>query len=58
LKETIYIFINNSFSQLTSVSSYRGVAGCFSVKDMWEIIEVTHEGTFDVKRVKKHELVM
>jgi len=26
-------------------------------KKMWDIFEVTHEGTTDVKRVRKHALI-
>ena len=27
---------------------------CKSAKDMWDVHEVTHEGTNDVKRARKH----
>jgi len=26
-------------------------------KEMWEVLEVTHEGTDDVKRSRKHSLI-
>ena len=28
-----------------------------STKEMWKILEVTHEGTNDVKRARKHSLI-
>jgi len=28
-----------------------------SAKDIWEVLEVTHEGTNDVKRARKHALI-
>ena len=30
---------------------------CGSAKEMWEILEVTHEGTNDDKRERKHALI-
>ena len=33
------------------------VSQCSSVKEMWDILEVTHEGTNDVKRARKHALI-
>jgi len=33
------------------------VSQCTSVKEMWGILEVTHEGTNDVKRARKHALI-
>ena len=33
------------------------VSQCNSAKEMWEILEVTHEGTDDVKRARKHTLI-
>jgi len=33
------------------------VSQCKSAKEMWEVIEVTHEGTNDVKRARKHVLI-
>jgi len=34
------------------------VSQCSSTKDMWEILEVTKEGTNDVKRARKHTLIL
>ena len=33
------------------------VSQCNSAKEMWNVLEVTHEGTDDVKRVRKHSLI-
>ena len=32
-------------------------ARCKSVKEIWNMLEVTHEGTTDVRRARKHTLV-
>jgi len=33
------------------------VSQCNSAKEMWEVLEVTHEGTNDVKLWRKHSLI-
>jgi len=33
------------------------VSQCTSVKEMWDILEVTHEGMSDIKRARKHALI-
>jgi len=33
------------------------ISQCSSGKEMWEVLEVTHEGTGDVKRSRKHSLI-
>jgi len=33
------------------------ISQCNSAKEMWEVFEVTHEGTDDVKRSRKHSLI-
>ncbi|XP_068476793.1 uncharacterized protein [Phaseolus vulgaris] len=33
------------------------VSQCSSAKEMWEVLEVTHEGTDDVKRSRKNSLI-
>ena len=33
------------------------VSQCKSAMEMWEVLEVTHEGTNDVKRTRKHALI-
>ena len=41
---------------LTSDEFFR-VSQCSSAKEMWGILKVTHEGTTDVKRERKHALI-
>ena len=43
-------------SSLTMDEFFR-VSQCSSARDMWEVLEVTHEGTEDVKRSIKHSLI-
>ncbi|XP_068498417.1 uncharacterized protein [Phaseolus vulgaris] len=33
------------------------VSQCGSAKEMWDILEVTHEGTNDVKKERKHTII-
>jgi len=33
------------------------VSQCISAKEMWDIFEVTHEGTTDIKWARKHALI-
>jgi len=33
------------------------VSQCKSAKEMWDVLEVTHEGTNEVKRARKHALI-
>jgi len=33
------------------------VSQCSPTKEMWDVLEVTHEGTSDVKRARKHTLI-
>jgi len=33
------------------------ISQCSSAKEMWDTLEVTHEGTNDVKRARKHTLI-
>ncbi|XP_068486987.1 uncharacterized protein [Phaseolus vulgaris] len=40
-----------------SCDEFFRVSQCSSTKDMWDILEVTHEGTTDVKRARKHALI-
>ena len=43
-------------SALNSDEFFR-VSQCGSTKEMWDTLEVTHEGTNDVKRAMKHTLI-
>ncbi|XP_068477197.1 uncharacterized protein [Phaseolus vulgaris] len=40
-----------------SYDEFFKVSQCSSAKEMWDILEVTHEGTTDVKRARKHALI-
>jgi len=40
-----------------SCDEFFRVSQCNSAKEMWDILEVTHEGTNDVKRARKHALI-
>ena len=43
-------------STLNSDEFFR-ISQCASAKEMWDTLEVTHEGTNDVKRARKHTLI-
>ena len=43
-------------SALNSYEFFR-VSQCKSAKEMWDTLEVTHEGTNEVKRARKHTLI-
>jgi len=43
-------------SSLTMDEFFR-ISQCSSAKEMWEVLEVTHEGTEDVKRSRKHSFI-
>ena len=40
-----------------NMDEFFSVSQCNSAKEMWEVLEVTHEGTDDVKRARKHSLI-
>jgi len=43
-------------SSLSMDESFR-VSQCKSAREMWDVLEVTHEGTNEVKRPRKHALI-
>ena len=43
-------------SGLSSDEFFRTIR-CKSAKEIWEMLEVTHEGTDDIRRSRKHALV-
>ncbi|XP_068498271.1 uncharacterized protein [Phaseolus vulgaris] len=47
----------NIITSALNIDEFFRVSQCNSVKEMWEILEVTHEGTNDVKRARKHSLI-
>ena len=51
-----YIAKNIIISALNS-DEFSRVSQCGSAKEMWDIVEVTHEGITNVNRAKKHALI-
>jgi len=47
---------NIIISALNSDEFFR-VSQCASAKEMWDTLDVTHEGKNDVKRARKHALI-
>jgi len=47
----------NIITSALSYDEFFRVSQCNSAKEMWDILEVTHEGTNDVKRARKHALI-
>jgi len=49
--------VKNIITYALSSDEFFRVSQCSSTKEMWDILEVTHEGTNDVKRARKHALI-
>jgi len=47
----------NIITSALNLDEFFKVSQCNSAKNMWDILEVTHEGTNDVKRARKHALI-
>jgi len=47
----------NIITSSLNLDEFFKVSQCTSAKEMWDILEVTHEGTSDVKRARKHTLI-
>jgi len=47
----------NIITSALNMNEFFRVSQCKSAKEMWEVLEVTHEGTNDVKRARKHSLI-
>ena len=47
----------NIITSALSFDEFFRVSQCESAKEMWGTLEVTHEGTNDVKRARKHALI-
>ena len=47
----------NIITSALNMDEFFRVSQCNSAKEMWEVPEVTHEGTDDVKRSRKHSLI-
>jgi len=47
----------NIITSTLSCDEFFKVSQCNFAKEMWDILEVTHEGANDVKRARKHALI-
>ena len=47
----------NIITSAMNLDEFSRVSQCSSAKEMWDVLEVTHEGTNDVKRARKHTLI-
>jgi len=47
----------NIITSALNLDEFFRVSQCSSAKEMWDILEVTHEGTMDVKRAHKHAFI-
>ena len=47
----------NILTSSLSSDEFFHTARCKSAKEIWNMLEVTHEGTMDVRRTRKHTLV-
>ena len=48
----------NIITSTLNLDEFFRVSQCSSAKEMWDdILEVTHEGTTDVKQARKHALI-
>jgi len=47
----------NIITSALNMDEFFRVSQCTFAKEMWDVLEVTHEGTNDVKRARKHVLI-
>jgi len=47
----------NIVTSALNIDEFFRVSQCSSAKEMWDVLEVTHEGTSDVKSARKHALI-
>jgi len=47
----------NIITSALNLDEFSRVSQCCLAKEMWNILEVSHEGTNDVKRARKHTLI-
>jgi len=47
----------NVISSSLNLDEFFRASQCISTKEMWDTLEVMHEGTSDVKRARKHALI-
>ena len=57
-KKAQYDFVaKNIITSSLTMDEFFRISQCSSAKKMWEVLEVTREGTKDVKRLIKHSLI-
>jgi len=57
-KRTRYdVRAKNIISSTLTLDEFYRVSVCESTKEMWDVLEVTHEGTDEVKRARKNTLI-
>ena len=47
----------NIITSALTMDEFFRISQCNLAKEMWKVLEVTHEGTDDVKRSRKHSLI-
>jgi len=47
----------NIITSALNLDEFFRVSQCSFAKEMWDVLEVTHEGTNDVKQARKHALI-
>jgi len=47
----------NIITSSLSMDEFFKVSQCKNAKEMWDVLEVTHEGTNEMKRARKHALI-
>ena len=47
----------NIIASALTVDEFYRVSVCKTAQEMWEVLRVTHEGTYDVKRARKNTLI-
>jgi len=56
-KVKYYWLAKNIITSALRCDEFLKISQCSSAKEMWDILEVTHEGTTNVKRARKHALI-
>ena len=49
--------VKNIITSSVNMDEFLRVSQCKSAKEIWDVLEVTHEGTNEVKRARKHALI-
>ena len=44
----------NIIASALTIDEFFKISQCKSAKEMWDVLEVTHEGTYEVKRARKN----